>query len=387
MSFQSLMAKKLGGKFSMPPVVEEDTQERVSEWLENNPPRLVEKGNASEDSDTSLHSNKSRNKLVSRLGALKSKAEKGLKALNRGEKMVIQAKKKQESKRKSQIETEWFNCKTCDFKATSKTELSLHKKLSHKSIENYSCHECTFKSTTKESLKAHVTEDHRKEYSCTDCEYKSYSEEDIVEHKGVSHDKTFTCPICDYHSVTKPDLNSHISLEHKEGGVIQNTAGFLMLQREESDIDLGENNDKTSVVNDHRDQGAKVKRKTHKEFMKSEVKVKTIGKKKMIESFKEKYLTLKKKVSSHQREHGVEEDYLLLIKNNLQDPNAVNAGTTAGKYLVVSEGPARELFLTEGLRFEKGVTYMMANTWDMSEEKVIEEDKSDLEDDEELAFE
>ena len=30
---------------------------------------------------------------------------------------------------------------------------------------------------------------------------------------------------------------------------------------------------------------------------------------------------------------------------------------------------------------------MMANTWDMSEEKVIEEDKSDLEDDEELAFE
>ena len=67
-----------------------------------------------------------------------------------------------------------------------------------------------------------------------------------------------------------------------------------------------------------------------------------------------------------------------MIKNNLQDPNAVNAGTTAGKYLVVSEGPARELFLTEGLRFEKGVTYMMANTWDMSEEKVIEEDKSDL---------
>ena len=30
---------------------------------------------------------------------------------------------------------------------------------------------------------------------------------------------------------------------------------------------------------------------------------------------------------------------------------------------------------------------MMANTWDMSEEKVIEEDQSDLEDDEELAFE
>ena len=87
------MAKKLGGKFSTPPVVEENTQERVSEWLENNPPRLVEKGNASEDSDTSLHSNKIRNKLVSRLGALKSKAEKGLKALNRGEKMVNQATK------------------------------------------------------------------------------------------------------------------------------------------------------------------------------------------------------------------------------------------------------------------------------------------------------
>ena len=77
----------------MPPVVEEDTQERVYEWLVKNLPKLEEKSNASEDSDTSVNSTKSRNKLVSRLGALKSKAEKGLKALNRGEKMVIQAKK------------------------------------------------------------------------------------------------------------------------------------------------------------------------------------------------------------------------------------------------------------------------------------------------------
>ena len=74
-------------------------------------------------------------------------------------------------------------------------------------------------------------------------------------------------------------------------------------------------------------------------------------------------------------------------KKYLQGPNAVNVGTTPGKYLVVLEGPARELFFIEGFRFEKGVTYMMANTWDMSEEKVIEEDKSDLEDDEELVFE
>ena len=101
MSFQSLMAKKLGGKFAMPPVVEEDTQERVSEWLEKNPPRLVEKSNASEDSDTSVNSTKSRNKLVSRLGALKSKAEKGLKALNRGEKMVIQATTKNKNLKES----------------------------------------------------------------------------------------------------------------------------------------------------------------------------------------------------------------------------------------------------------------------------------------------
>ena len=85
----------------MSPVVEEDTQERVSELLEKNPPRLIEKGNSSEDSDTSLQSTKSRNKLISRLGALKSKAEKGLKALNRGEKMVIQAKKKNKNQKES----------------------------------------------------------------------------------------------------------------------------------------------------------------------------------------------------------------------------------------------------------------------------------------------
>ena len=111
------MAKKLGGKFAMSPVVEEDTQERVSELLEKNPPRLIEKGNSSEDSDTSLQSTKSRNKLISRLGTLKSKAEKGLKALNRDKKKVDSSKK---SKRKSLIEPQWFNCKTCDFKATRK---------------------------------------------------------------------------------------------------------------------------------------------------------------------------------------------------------------------------------------------------------------------------
>jgi len=89
-----------------------------------------------------------------------------------------------------------------------------------------------------------------------------------------------------------------------------------------------------------------------------------------VNSFKVKYLTLKKKTSSLQVEVGTEPDFCLIVKNNLQNPNTSNAAPTAGKYMVYCEGPLRHQLLGGGTMFDYGSFYMMANNYDYTEEEL-----------------
>ena len=63
-----------------------------------------------------------------------------------------------------------------------------------------------------------------------------------------------------------------------------------------------------------------------------------------LNSFKSKFLTLKKKVSALQLEVGAEEDFILIVRNNLQDPLTAHQSTTAGRYMVYGVGPIAENF-------------------------------------------
>ena len=47
----------------------------------------------------------------------------------------------------------------------------------------------------------------------------------------------------------------------------------------------------------------------------------------------------KKKVSAMQVEVGKEPDFVIIMKNNVQDTNVNNPAETAGKYMVYAEGP------------------------------------------------
>ena len=47
----------------------------------------------------------------------------------------------------------------------------------------------------------------------------------------------------------------------------------------------------------------------------------------------------KKKVSAMQVEVGTEPDFVIIMKNNVQDTNVNNPAETAGKYMVYAEGP------------------------------------------------
>ena len=60
---------------------------------------------------------------------------------------------------------------------------------------------------------------------------------------------------------------------------------------------------------------------------------------------------MKKKASRLQREVGSEPDFVLIMKNNLQDPKTSNASASAGKYLIYGEGKIRDKLLQSGILF------------------------------------
>ena len=95
-----------------------------------------------------------------------------------------------------------------------------------------------------------------------------------------------------------------------------------------------------------------------------------------LKSFKNKYLTLKKKTSAIHKEHGTDSDYILIIKNNLQKPGGKNCSPTAGKYLVMAEGSMRQQFLENGIKFDVEGFAMMKNDKNM-EVEVIDDDNEE----------
>ena len=80
-------------------------------------------------------------------------------------------------------------------------------------------------------------------------------------------------------------------------------------------------------------------------------------------SFKQKYLTLKKKVSALQLEVGASEDFLLIVRNNLQVPSASQQCYTAGKYMVFGVGPIADQFYSTGINFETTILVKLSNNY------------------------
>ena len=121
----------------------------------------------------------------------------------------------------------------------------------------------------------------------------------------------------------------------------------------------------------------KVKQRRMNQRRKDPIKDKSEGrsKKTNLNSFKSKYITLKKKVSALQMEVGTEPDFILIVKNNLQENNVNNSAATAGKYMVYGEGPLKEKLIEDGIKFKTGEMYLMANNFDYQEEGVEEKEE------------
>ena len=104
----------------------------------------------------------------------------------------------------------------------------------------------------------------------------------------------------------------------------------------------------------------KKKKKTAAEYLARpiESKVDNRSAKANINSMKTKFLTGKKKFAAIQPECGVEQDFLVILKNNLQSRDTTNASPTAGKYMIYTKGNIRDQLLGDGIKFDPSTMYM-----------------------------
>ena len=71
-------------------------------------------------------------------------------------------------------------------------------------------------------------------------------------------------------------------------------------------------------------------------------------------------------------EVGTEPDFLLLVKNNLQDPAVAKPSKMAGKYMCYGSGEMSDLFFKSGIQFNASKMYKLANNYNYEEECISE---------------
>ena len=187
----------------------------------------------------------------------------------------------------------------------------------------------------------------------------------------------------------------------KDGNTIKSNIGFIRTIQEEEEVmddeetengkDSGNcdavGNKDTSIVN-HDAEGEddvenvavdasiavesltkSKKRKTPKEVRQAKPKTIKRSTARSHQNFRDRYLTVKKRIDVLQPDHGLEQEFFVAVKNNLQDPNVRGAASTAGKWMVYGKGELLGKFLGGGIKYEKKKMVMMANAVDFKEIK------------------
>ena len=75
---------------------------------------------------------------------------------------------------------------------------------------------------------------------------------------------------------------------------------------------------------------------------------------------------MKKKIANLQKQHGAKPEYIMILKNNVQNSGKKNPSPTGGLYMVCGEGKLFSEFLKNGIKFDDQFV-IMANqggrTW------------------------
>ena len=178
----------------------------------------------------------------------------------------------------------------------------------------------------------------------------------------------------------------------KKAGCVITSPGVGYLRVAEDENDNVEEDDSMNKAEAANTQTVKKKqKKTAAEYLARpiESKVDKRSAKANINSMKTKFLTGKKKFAAIQPECGVEQDFLVILRNNLQSRDTINASPTAGKYMIYTRGNIRDQLLGDGIKFDPSTMYMLANDYNYEEEMIdmvddgAEDEKVDQKHDEE----
>ena len=147
----------------------------------------------------------------------------------------------------------------------------------------------------------------------------------------------------------------------KTGGVISSCFGYMKLADDDLENEDNKNMEQADTVDIEKNQ--KKKKKTAAEYLARTVqsKVENRSTKANVNSMKTKFLTGKKKFAVIQPECGVEQDFMVILENNLQRKDVCYASPTAGKYMIFTKGNIRDQLLGDGIKFDPSMMYMLAN--------------------------
>ena len=234
-------------------------------------------------------------------------------------------------------------CSQCDFVGVAGKEMEIHRK-KHETSFDYS--ECQLVSNYKVVLRRHEIGEHNKK-----------------------------CESCQFTAATSASLKMHSQAEHG-GGMLTNSAGFMITNDAPNDVSVEE-----MATNEESNIGMAniVKKLTKCQYLKreKEVKVENKSKKNILRSFKDSFMTLKKKIANLQKQHGTEGEYLIIVKNNLQLPGGKTPSPTGGQFMVYGEGLLLTELLSTGLIFD-GRFVLMANEYNMETKEVNREKDNEM---------
>ena len=218
------------------------------------------------------------------------------------------------------------------------------------------CSQCDFTGKEGQEMRGHVEKKHKTEFKCKECDFVTKNKVLHMKHRKMTHGKK-KCESCAFNAENSGALKEHQQAEH---GIVSSSVGFMFTNEHqvEEPADIEEPVETEGPSN-------KKKRKNKSDYLRGVKQVKsTKSRKNMTRSMKDQFLTIKKSVINLQKIHGVDAEFMLIVKNNIQSTGAKNSAPTAGKYMVISEGKLKELFFGSGVKFDENFV-IMENDFDM----------------------
>ena len=159
-----------------------------------------------------------------------------------------------------------------------------------------------------------------------------------------------------------------------DGSMVSTSMGYMRFSgQDESNAVGNEEEEREDTVEENLSEKEKPKKLKPKEYRNRKVQSKCENRtsKSNINSFKNKYLNVKKKNASIQVECGQNEDFIIAVRNNLQSKSVVNPSPTAEKYIVYARGQAKIDFLGDGFKYNPSEMFLCKNeSNNFDEEKV-----------------